>query len=124
MGKSSGLVTHMTGFDSRIRIQSGCSAMAARRVRDPEDAGSIPATLTHSDEWRSSSKRLEQLAVDQKDAGSNPVCAARYLTWTATWFGPGRMARWSMGMTGDSQSPKPGSSPGRATTPGLGIARV
>ena len=38
----------------------------------------------------------------------------------ATWpgplrGGPGRMARWSMGMTGDPQSPKPGSSPGRAT---------
>ena len=49
MGKSSGLVTHMTGFDSRIRIQSGCSAMAARRVRDPEDAGSSPATLTRRD---------------------------------------------------------------------------
>ncbi len=46
MRKSSGLVTHMTGFDSRVRIYSGCSAMAARRVWDPEDAGSIPATLT------------------------------------------------------------------------------
>jgi hypothetical protein len=48
MGKSSGLVTHMTGFDSRIRIETGCSAVAARRVRDPEDAGSIPAALTGS----------------------------------------------------------------------------
>ena len=46
MGKSSGLVTHMTGFDSRVRIDSGCSAVAARRVRDPEDTGSIPVTLT------------------------------------------------------------------------------
>ncbi len=83
MGKSSGLVTHMTGFDSRIRIDSGCSAMAARRVRDPEEAGSIPATLTYSGTWRSSSKRLEQLAVYQKDAGSNPACAARYPTRTS-----------------------------------------
>ena len=74
MGKSSGLVTHLTGFDSRIRIQPGCGAVAARRVRDPEDAGSIPATLTTTPRHprRSSSNRIRATGCQPEGCGFEP----------------------------------------------------
>ena len=200
MGKSSGLVTHMTGFDSRVRIDSGCGAMEARRVRDPEDTGSIPVTLTKvigtpktfadgrttgnakdgpyrtrciqdvpgrdgevqpddddrlgyvSDGTnRGSGEKCINRSSSPPVEGSNPLSAplrgtrrsssnlvqsnwlsARRLRVRVPSTPPatcpsrrahrteGQMTRWSMGTTGGSQLPKPGSSPGRVTHTGSG----
>lgn len=105
--KSSCLVNSRIGFDPRLRIQPGCGAVAARRVWDPEAAGSTPATLTGDGERLPS--LLGVVAPMARAPGRRPGGCGFEARLR-------REARWSMDMTGGPQPPEPGSSPGRAAT--------